>query len=94
MTDDRGRAVDPGLLIDVTGLCVAARATDYVKAALAAWPDSGAATVIGHVEPLSAARAREMAIAAIFMPQLCSAALRRSWGAEGGEQPPGLRFWL
>ena len=42
-------AVDPGalppgvretcerLLVDVTGLCVAARGTDYVKAALAAW---------------------------------------------------------
>jgi 2-methylcitrate dehydratase PrpD len=45
------------LLIDVTGLCVAARATDYVKAALGAWPDAGAATVIGHAGPLSAAGA-------------------------------------
>ena len=40
------------LLIDVTGLCVAARDTDYVKAALAAWPEPGPATVIGHAEPL------------------------------------------
>ena len=45
------------LLIDVTGLCVAARATDYVKAALAAWPDAGPATVIGHARPMSAAGA-------------------------------------
>src|SRR5262245_10788504 len=45
------------LLIDVTGLCVAARDTDYVKASLAAWKDPGPATVIGHAEPLSAAGA-------------------------------------
>jgi 2-methylcitrate dehydratase PrpD len=45
------------LLIDVTGLCVAARKTDYVKAALAAWPEAGPATAIGHVRPLSAAGA-------------------------------------
>lgn len=45
------------LLIDVTGLCVAARGTDYVRAALAAWPDAGPATVIGHAKPLSAAGA-------------------------------------
>ena len=45
------------LLIDVTGLCVAAREMDYVKAALAAWPERGPATVIGHVQPLSAAGA-------------------------------------
>ena len=45
------------LLIDVTGLCVAARTSDYVRAALAAWPEPGAATAIGHVQPLSAAGA-------------------------------------
>ena len=45
------------LLIDVTGLCVAARNTDYVRAALAAWPEPGPATVIGHARPLSAAGA-------------------------------------
>ncbi len=45
------------LLIDVIGLCVAARDTDYVKAALGAWRDPGAATVIGHPRPLSAASA-------------------------------------
>jgi 2-methylcitrate dehydratase PrpD len=45
------------LLIDVTGLCVAARETDYVKAALAAWPEPGPATAIGRARPLSAAGA-------------------------------------
>jgi 2-methylcitrate dehydratase PrpD len=45
------------LLIDVTGLCVAARDADYVKAGLAAWPEPGPATAIGHAEPLSAAGA-------------------------------------
>jgi len=45
------------LLMDVTGLCVAARDTDYVKAALAAWPDPGPATAIGQAQPLSAAAA-------------------------------------
>jgi 2-methylcitrate dehydratase PrpD len=45
------------LLIDVTGLCVVARGTDYVKAALAAWPEPGSATAIGHGRPLSAAGA-------------------------------------
>jgi 2-methylcitrate dehydratase PrpD len=45
------------LLIDVAGLCVVARDTDYVKAALAAWPEPGAATAIGHARPLSAAGA-------------------------------------
>jgi 2-methylcitrate dehydratase PrpD len=45
------------LLIDVIGLCVVARCTDYVRAALAAWPDPGPATAIGHKQPLSAAGA-------------------------------------
>jgi 2-methylcitrate dehydratase PrpD len=45
------------LLIDVTGLCVAARHSDYVHSARAAWPDPGAATAIGHPDPLSAAGA-------------------------------------
>jgi 2-methylcitrate dehydratase PrpD len=51
------RATCERLLIDVIGLCVVARETDYVKAALAAWPDSGPATAIGHPRPLSAAGA-------------------------------------
>ncbi len=45
------------LLIDVIGLCAAARATDYVAAALAAWPDAGPATAIAHARPLTAAGA-------------------------------------
>jgi 2-methylcitrate dehydratase PrpD len=45
------------LLIDVIGLCAAARATDYVTAALAAWPDAGPATAIAHARPLTAAAA-------------------------------------
>jgi 2-methylcitrate dehydratase PrpD len=45
------------LLIDVTGLCIAARTSDYVRAALAAWPEQGPATAIGHAARLSAAGA-------------------------------------
>ncbi|MCP4564540.1 MAG: MmgE/PrpD family protein [Bosea sp.] len=36
------------LLLDVAGLCVAARHTDYVRAALASTASQGRATVIGH----------------------------------------------
>src|SRR6185295_18174869 len=45
------------LLLDVIGLCVVARNSDYVAAALAAWPERGAATVIGRAQPMSAAGA-------------------------------------
>jgi 2-methylcitrate dehydratase PrpD len=45
------------LLIDVIGLCVVVRKADYVQAALAAWPDAGPATAIGHARALSAAGA-------------------------------------
>jgi 2-methylcitrate dehydratase PrpD len=45
------------LLIDVAGLCIAARKSVYVKAALAAWPDPGPATAIGHARPLGSAGA-------------------------------------
>ncbi|HEU0060869.1 MAG TPA: MmgE/PrpD family protein [Hyphomicrobiaceae bacterium] len=45
------------LLLDVIGLCVVARNSDYVAAALAAWPEPGAATVIGRAQPISAAGA-------------------------------------
>src|SRR5688500_1648762 len=40
------------LLIDVAGLCVAARNTDYVRAALDGWEASGACTAIGHARAL------------------------------------------
>ena len=36
------------LLIDVAGLCVAARHTDYVRAALEGWESSGSCSAIGH----------------------------------------------
>src|SRR4051794_36190784 len=45
------------LLVDVIGLCVAARGEDYVKSALAGWDDEGAGTAIGHARKLSGAGA-------------------------------------
>ena len=45
------------LLIDVAGLCVAARATDYVRAALGGWEADGRCTVLGHGRALDAAGA-------------------------------------
>jgi 2-methylcitrate dehydratase PrpD len=45
------------LLIDVIGLCVVARCTDYVQSALSGWDDDGPCTAIGHARTLSAAGA-------------------------------------
>jgi 2-methylcitrate dehydratase PrpD len=45
------------LLIDVAGLCVAARNTDYVAAALSGWEASGSCTALGHARTLDAAGA-------------------------------------
>src|SRR5581483_3360148 len=45
------------LLIDIAGLCVAARATDYVRAAIAGWEGAGHCTAIGHARALDAAGA-------------------------------------
>ena len=45
------------LLIDVVGLCLVARGTDYVSAARAAWGDSGCCTIVGHAGGHSAASA-------------------------------------
>jgi 2-methylcitrate dehydratase PrpD len=45
------------LLIDVAGLCVAARQADYVQAALKGWEANGACTAIGHARALDAAGA-------------------------------------
>ncbi|MGE5047552.1 MAG: MmgE/PrpD family protein, partial [Deltaproteobacteria bacterium] len=45
------------LLIDVIGLCVGARQTPYVKAALSAFGDPGRVTAIGHARPLAAGSA-------------------------------------
>jgi 2-methylcitrate dehydratase PrpD len=56
----RADALPPGvqdtcrrLLLDVAGLCVAARHTDYVAAVLASAEGSGRATAIGHAAGLS-----------------------------------------
>ena len=51
------RAMMEKLLIDVTGLCVAARNADYARAALAGWEASGACTAVGHARALDAAGA-------------------------------------
>jgi 2-methylcitrate dehydratase PrpD len=45
------------LLIDVGGLCVAARNTEYVRATLAAADEAGPCTVLGHADARSAATA-------------------------------------
>jgi 2-methylcitrate dehydratase PrpD len=45
------------LLVDVAGLCVAARRTDYVGAAIAGWEASGPCTAIGHARALDSAGA-------------------------------------
>ena len=46
----RLREVMQDLVLDVTGLCLAARGTDYVRAAIAATTGSGGATAIGHAK--------------------------------------------
>jgi 2-methylcitrate dehydratase PrpD len=51
------REIVEKLLIDVAGLCVAARNTDYVRAALESWEASGRCTAIGHTRPLDSAGA-------------------------------------
>src|SRR4051812_8817189 len=45
------------LLVDIAGLCVAARREDYVRAALDAWEGNGGTSVIGHGRALDAAGA-------------------------------------
>jgi 2-methylcitrate dehydratase PrpD len=45
------------LAIDIAGLCVAARQSDYVKSALHAWEAGGACSAIGHGRSLDAAGA-------------------------------------
>src|SRR5262245_45156719 len=51
------RAAVESLLVDVAGLCVAARRTDYIRAALDAWEANGGSTAIGHARTLDAAGA-------------------------------------
>src|SRR5262245_3277823 len=45
------------LLIDVSGLCVAARKSDYVLAALKSWESNGVCTAVGHQRTLDSAGA-------------------------------------
>ena len=45
------------LLVDVAGLCIAARRTDYVRAAIDGWESGGACTALGHARTLDAAGA-------------------------------------
>jgi len=45
------------LLIDIAGLCIAARETDYVRAALHGCESTGACTAIGHARALDSAGA-------------------------------------
>jgi 2-methylcitrate dehydratase PrpD len=51
------RAVAANALLDVAGLCLAARGRDYVRSALAAWDGGGACTALGHARGLDAAGA-------------------------------------
>jgi 2-methylcitrate dehydratase PrpD len=54
---EAARAVAGNALLDVVGLCIAARDTDYIRAALAAWDAEGACTALGHARGLDAAGA-------------------------------------
>lgn len=51
------RAVCRSLLVDVAGICIAARRTDFMRATVAASDDPGECTVIGHAEPRTVAMA-------------------------------------
>src|SRR5260221_3297687 len=51
------RAMADNLVLDVIGLCLAARGTDYVRAALVAIDGVGTCTAIGHAGPRDAAGA-------------------------------------
>ena len=55
--DEPPREIVEKLLIDVAGLCVAARNTDYVRAALDELGSRGACTAIGHARALDSAGA-------------------------------------
>jgi 2-methylcitrate dehydratase PrpD len=54
---EAARAVAGNALLDVAGLCIAARDTDYIRAALAAWDAAGPCTALGHARDLDAAGA-------------------------------------
>jgi 2-methylcitrate dehydratase PrpD len=54
---EAARSVARHALVDVAGLCIAARGTDYIRAALAAWDAEGPCTALGHSRGLDAAGA-------------------------------------
>jgi 2-methylcitrate dehydratase PrpD len=54
---DAARTVARHALLDVAGLCIAARDADYVQKALAAWDADGPCTALGHPRGLDAAGA-------------------------------------
>jgi 2-methylcitrate dehydratase PrpD len=54
---EAARTVARHALLDVAGLCIAARGTEYVGAALAAWDAAGPCTALGHGGGLDAAGA-------------------------------------
>ena len=54
---DAARGVAGNALLDVAGLCIAARGTEYIRAALAAWDGEGECTALGHAGGLDAAGA-------------------------------------
>lgn len=54
---EAARTVARHALLDVAGLCIAARGTDYIAAALAAWDGAGPCTALGHRRGLDAAGA-------------------------------------
>jgi 2-methylcitrate dehydratase PrpD len=54
---EAARDVARHALLDVAGLCIAARGTDYVGAALASWDAEGSCTALGHRRGLDAAGA-------------------------------------
>ena len=45
------------LVIDIAGLCIAARTSDYVRAALTAWESSGNCSALGQARTLDSAGA-------------------------------------
>src|SRR5205085_6135393 len=47
------RAVCRSLLVDVAGICIAARHTDFMRATVEASDEPGDCTVIGHAQPRS-----------------------------------------
>ena len=51
------RRVAEDLVLDIFGLCLAARQSDYARAALAGWDGDGQGTAIGHARRLNAAGA-------------------------------------